>query len=1661
MGHFWRRPLDELLGRLTDVWQISQPAHLRHLGVVRDTAFLARTSHYLFRSFGNFKKLVDSGDVTWDAIQIEKSAIDNEVVDFDPWGFPRVKPATMANAEGTGNMMHCKQTIVKPSYRRTWDGLKRGQGAPASTQTVTPRKPRALPAKSRPSTTTPALAWLTDSRPSLPSSGLSPVGDLQTNSMSIVATRPNSQGPAASPAIQTPESRALRDILATPKRRTRNPSAATGTGKSNVKILFKMNPKRVDAEMKEWRARANRLAKALAKAEPRTSPHSTDMNSSDLTNLSRMPKEESTNESNSRSSLLRDEHVAEIESEILSMSKPGAYINPPGSGQLKMSITMPTGRPSRYMIAVVKSKRLQELPWFTQEPDWPVPLPGRTDRGSRTPDADLQYPSTYSSTHTGSVTTEKIASPDQSTADSISPIIQPQEPTPDFSIKGGRKRRTRVSLMERIVKRQATMSTSGGPVYVPPNLSIDAQSRGVHVSVDTASNGTQQHSQTPNISSQRSTGLYTGIEAASRLTPGGQIQNRVESSIGLAPALPAAAMPLEASKMKHSDDDRELRVERPRVAAMGQHDKPLDVPMPDIPVAADNGADQALATQDLPPATRRTSVLYAEEANAHHLLGKEQVLLRDPASPTKAGADTSPAIPADQAKHGDAEISEAAVEPTYFEILSLEQVLVSTAQTPNPRSKVGVPRSGGIIKHQRAETVLNIIHNNGGVFGGDKELLLPFIWEWEKNRRERPDRHTLARVIASLVSDGRLKKLAFTFEAKDGKTIKKHILTEPRIDKQSEVVKSMLQNIIRKYPNMYVPGDYPVNDYSQVHIRNEIDPEGRNKKSEQLTVRDHFPEDASGFISRLHPSTRAPVAKKATVVTKVKLGMTEAKLERDMTMRKRRREQEVRRQERYLRAQQVEEIEDAQNALQTDFQLDSYHHEPDLARVDRGPRGRGRLSKLQRWGASDRTTKKKALGLLGAATDQEMADQVEEELLGIPSAAGRRRIRPSHLLDAITRERSSVVRKPKRAPVANRTKFAPAGGFYSDPPTTVQSSFGSTIVEVFTMTTPYQRFYPQSGTFSTDPLVITAASKPVRNGATAQLGVPKEQLSMSLADIFRQADCDTSNSLPAGSPAHHLVNSTTKRLPAIGSSLDNTHRQSPMPGWQRLSRFSPARWAPFARNTAPRASRSGIFVMSEAEEQRLIMAVVVVRSLLGGLQNSSNWGFVHQIFHYKFEANYCRNRWAVLRGRHSGTVDKLQGEFQELFIEAYERGEVPEIDFVEPEKYDWVGVVDWAEARLDSGRIESMANELPDLIHDRKLLENSYEVKLPEELYGIGKEDYWLPLVTHLRREELANAWTHSAPLKTRLESLEEDPLMLAKSWVRANVLTPDSAFDRNAAHNKLMKLGGDTLPKAIDELLGAKIIRMENKGRAIPGRNYDISDTVLATFKRTWDANHLRLAAAFKDTVDSAFATEGKLEVSYTAPDHDVLGMTNLVASGRARVVPRLPKVNNDFDAEWPRLSKWGFTDGNYKTVQMDKGRLHFQLELHPTESYVFGCPIKCIDPPLSFQVEGEMGARLPLWTDINGKLIQSVWDMMVMATLHILAFRPGITAEVMATSYKNKLWVWEIELFLRWAEEVGLTRRVGDGPEPGWTTAEWWWLAFANQEQQRGLEQDVEMVT
>ncbi|KAI9867766.1 MAG: hypothetical protein M1830_005748, partial [Pleopsidium flavum] len=116
IGNFFRRPLEHQLSRLVDVWQLSQPLHLHHLAILRDTALTKTIAHYVHYSYANFKQLVDSGKSSWEAVEMgekEGNKQSKEVApvgtepDLDEFGFPRLQTSRFHGRGDNATLLEC------------------------------------------------------------------------------------------------------------------------------------------------------------------------------------------------------------------------------------------------------------------------------------------------------------------------------------------------------------------------------------------------------------------------------------------------------------------------------------------------------------------------------------------------------------------------------------------------------------------------------------------------------------------------------------------------------------------------------------------------------------------------------------------------------------------------------------------------------------------------------------------------------------------------------------------------------------------------------------------------------------------------------------------------------------------------------------------------------------------------------------------------------------------------------------------------------------------------------------------------------------------------------------------------------------------------------------------------------------------------------------------------------------------------------------------------------------------------------------------------------------------------------------------------------------------------------------------------------------------
>lgn len=454
----------------------------------------------------------------------------------------------------------------------------------------------------------------------------------------------------------------------------------------------------------------------------------------------------------------------------------------------------------------------------------------------------------------------------------------------------------------------------------------------------------------------------------------------------------------------------------------------------------------------------------------------------------------------------------------------------------------------------------------------------------------------------------------------------------------------------------------------------------------------------------------------------------------------------------------------------------------------------------------------------------------------------------------------------------------------------------------------------------------------------------------------------------------------------------------------------------------PREAKS----LGENGEERLLTAVTVIRALTGGLDKRIDWVLVAKVFEPTYTQMFVHSRWGLTLQKYKLVLPKLESDFQSIFASAYEEGTVPAMDYDNLEDYDWKWLVEWTMANLNSP-----TQSLPELPVERSKFDSLY--KLNETSNNEINEYYEIDGSSALaRRTKIVHRDPYVLPLvRKRQGARPEDAadLGIAKSWIRANIMTPESTYNPSVARAKLLVFPDRTVEDALKQLLFDRVLIQENRGRLIPGRNYDISDFLISRLKKNLHAAHFHRAAAYKQQLDQDFVDKGVANYSDAADDGDMIVIFNLQAHHRITIVPIGVPMN-----------KWGQTDGGYETRQMDKRRLNFSLELRPSPTYIYGNPLPPLPAPPSQHLQDTM-AKIPLWYDIHGSLVPVMWEMVLAAVLAVLAVRPGVGASELEKTMRPAMERWELQKVLEWLVDAKAAKRVGQGFS---VEDEWWWLAM-----------------
>ncbi|KAL4787956.1 hypothetical protein BJX76DRAFT_317401 [Aspergillus varians] len=992
------------------------------------------------------------------------------------------------------------------------------------------------------------------------------------------------------------------------------------------------------------------------------------------------------------------------------------------------------------------------------------------------------------------------------------------------------------------------------------------------------------------------------------------------------------------------------------------------------------------------------------------------------------------------------------------------------SQTPETPSS-NVIRSklldkGGSVAFLRRKIVMDLVKKAGGAFPMGSELWYPFVTAWMKTRyKEKPDMRTLRTAVKYLVDAGKLRQQTFCGKDRKGIMVTKTLICKSELSPDDSIIKDMQDNFLSSKARHYFPPG--------VEVDPNLTKQGVTPRGVKLS---NVPVESSLTV-KLHQKPAAVAA-----LEKKKGESIQSRLLRRLEIEKMRESMQEKRPSGAIRLFSIPR---------------PVGHMPPTFGVLNFGGGRGRLPT---GGINTQTRRLKQfhfpISLMGPYAMLMNPDQSFNAANGTFSTnAG---------LAALSMTR------PAKAPTSSALLMSPTQSF--NPGNGTFST--NTGLAAFAVASPTQSrtahrpgphlphslddLFTQAGRRNvgmpgeTDP----RSRKFIRDtNAILRWELQNERLLQQRTDdlhYINQTINDTFESAPieggirfhsgeTGIIPHSTVATRRRRRQERLGPLSNgfiyedhppfpsrpsptptntfpIHHYNPpaAPQQRRLEKLNElmatgTESASLSQSRPPARRNRNAASLSRFMYQNLMTAIVVVRALAGGSDGRMvDWVLVACCFPDQ-DSKTVQDKARGFLAKNRLQIAKMQSDFHDRFIDAYANGEVPPIDYNDLEGYDWNAVIEWANDNLDVPKSDST----PDLPATRNQFDDIFELR--EEPLGSLDELYQTQSATLNRKKMLITSVPFAAPLLSKSSrhhpgrQLELSRFDTAKTWVRANILTPAEVYRAPDAHAALAYLDRGLLNSALQSLVTERVISQSNKGRIVPGRNYDITDHFIHTLskKRPIEATELRRASKFKtDTLDAALTQQGLYSIPFNAEDGEILALINLFSEGRITVAPR--------DA--PR-DKFGLTEGGYLTRMMNKDKLRFPLDIYPVkDKYITGNPISekasTISPPcpplIAISETVSLPEKFPLWYDIHGGIIPVLWELAVAATLSTVAVRPGITAARIAGMVKPTMGAWEVQMVLQWLVDIGvMQKRGGDGGPEGteencWYVTEWWWMVL-----------------
>ena len=465
--------------------------------------------------------------------------------------------------------------------------------------------------------------------------------------------------------------------------------------------------------------------------------------------------------------------------------------------------------------------------------------------------------------------------------------------------------------------------------------------------------------------------------------------------------------------------------------------------------------------------------------------------------------------------------------------------------------------------------------------------------------------------------------------------------------------------------------------------------------------------------------------------------------------------------------------------------------------------------------------------------------------------------------------------------------------------------------------------------------------------------------------------------------------------------------------------------------------------MSSAEITRFLVAIVVVRTLTGGIDQFVDWIIVQTLFP-EYSLNYLDKVWRnVVRYKEKEElIDELGIDFQDAYLVAYKHGTVDKLDYDNLLQHDWSKLVMWTMKTLDTSfapKMHKLTAKRSDMSEEYYSAVNVRDPNEPQTMYFHSTA----PIYRRLDASASSASTLDVDMYKARSSKPGSHHDIVLESWARAAALTPVELWNSKLSFVKLTKYSNEHLESAITTLVEKKVIIKRQRQRWTTGRAYEGSDAFITPLRKPLAGNMVVDAARYKQKLDEAFLRGEVVDVDYLGDDGSYMCISHLQACGHILIT--------EYDVP---MDPMGLGDDlhPYDTKRLPVTKIRWKMSMQPTPSYLYDednrhlATLQTSAAPLPAD-----SPALPVWYTILGELFPEMWKRVICAVNATIVQRTGISTKSLGIVFTPTLELWELKLLLKWGHKAGLWQPIDDDSDSedeynekvdGWCSTTHWWV-------------------